>query len=99
MCIRDREWAEKYVKDLIDDDYAVIYYEADSVEISNPDNSDGLKYVGVSDSITYGSKVSSLFNSKARIIVNEIIKHKWTYEEYLSLIHIWYVNIKNDNPR
>ncbi|MEI3197852.1 MAG: hypothetical protein V8S56_03735 [Lachnospiraceae bacterium] len=76
------EWAEKYVKDLIDDDYAVIYYEADSVEISNPDNSDGLKYVGVSDSITYGSKVSSLFNSKARIIVNEIIKHKWTYEEY-----------------
>ena len=63
-------------------DYAVIYYEADSVEISNPDNSDGLKYVGVSDSITYGSKVSSLFNSKARIIVNEIIKHKWTYEEY-----------------
>ena len=66
------EWAEKYVKDLIDDDYAVIYYEADSVEISNPDNSDGLKYVGVSDSITYGSKVSSLFNSKARIIVNEM---------------------------
>lgn len=60
----------------------MIYYEADSVEISNPDNSDGLKYVGVSDSITYGSKVSSLFNSKARIIVNEIIKHKWTYEEY-----------------
>lgn len=76
------EWAKKHVKDLIDDDYAVIYYQSDIIEISDPEKSDGLHYVQISDSITYGSKVSSLFNSKAKLIVNDILKNKRNYENY-----------------
>lgn len=80
------EWAVSHIKDLISDDYAVIYYVSDLVEVHNSDNKDygDVSNLYVSKNVMYGDKAKDLFIPEVRPIVNDIVENDLCYDKYYS---------------